>query len=195
MQDGAADREVPMNDTSGRAADGEKSPDEDVSRVGSGTGPAVFAFQRGRRLFAQQGDLVRRIEKKRVLVQLAPDQLFHASVPCDGAVRLGKLRVSEIMPDGHEVTRGVLQAGVVFTTRSVPVQDAAEAAPSAESNTIDAPDSVALSDPKLAAAPPAAAAPSPAGDAVGYDLDATILMALGETELWIFPAGCLDGES
>ncbi|MFO7654884.1 MAG: hypothetical protein R6X25_13865 [Candidatus Krumholzibacteriia bacterium] len=111
----------------------------------------VFTFQRDVRLFARRREVVRRVEKERLSVELAPEQLFHPGGPCDGSVRLGNLRVSEFLADGSEVTRAVLQAGAVFRVRL-----AAEAAPGS-----------------------------------GYDLDRLVLMALGETELWIVPPGRL----
>jgi hypothetical protein len=119
----------------------------------------VLAFHRDVRIFARHGELMRELEDERDLVQLAPDQLYHPDVPCDGAVRLGNLRVSEFLPDGSEVTRAVLQAGAVFTTRSSPATDAADTQ-------------------RLPAA---------------YPLTTTVLMALGETELWVLPPGSLAG--
>jgi hypothetical protein len=122
---------------------------------------AFFTVHRDVRLFARRLDLVRRVEPQRDLVPLAPDQLFHPVVPCDGAVRLGNLRVSEFLDDGSEVTRAVLQAGAVFVTRPAP-----------------------------AASADGRAAPAlPAGT---FALANTVLMALGETELWILPAGRLE---
>jgi len=128
----------------------------------AGPEPAVFTFQRDVRLFARQPEVIQRLEKARVQVQLAPDQLFHPDVPCDGAVRLGNLRISEILADGREVTRAVLQAGAVFTTRA----DAGE--PEARPDDAVVPGKLALSLPD------------------------SIIMAIGATELWVLPEGRLD---
>jgi hypothetical protein len=93
----------------------EPAPDRTTGAV-----RAVFEFRRDVRLFARHREFARRLERERVVVRLAPDQLFHPELPCDGAVRLGNLRVSEFLADGSEVTRAVLQAGAVFATRPAP---------------------------------------------------------------------------
>ena len=72
-------------------------------------------------------------------------------------MRRGNLRVTELLDDGREVTRAVLQAGAVSRIR----EDAA------------------------ALAGDDAATPL-------YSLARTVLMALGETELWQLPSGVLD---
>ena len=73
-------------------------------------------------------------------------------------VRLGRLRVSEFLDDGREITRAVLQAGAMFRT-----------SPAGESE--------------------------PDAGADIYDLSHIVLMALGETEVWLLPPGALQEET
>ncbi|MBC8425898.1 hypothetical protein H8E07_17440 [bacterium] len=49
--------------------------------------------------------------------ELAQDELFHPVCPADFVVRLGRLRLTEFLPDGREVTHSVLQSGSCFMTR------------------------------------------------------------------------------
>ena len=114
---------------------------------------ATLALHRQRNLLAEQPELRRRLEQEREVVQLAPDQILHADAPATYLVRLGKLRISEFLDDGREITRAVLQAGAVLDTATDgrPAQAAADV----------------------------------------YVLRDCVLMALGETELWLLPAGRL----
>jgi hypothetical protein len=77
----------------------------------------LFTFVRDARLFARNHARLQRLEAQHRSVPLAPDQIFHPAIPVDAVVRKGKLRVSELLPDGREVTRAVLQAGAIFRTR------------------------------------------------------------------------------
>ena len=43
-------------------------------------------------------------------------------------VRLGKLRVTQFLPDGREVTRAVLQAGALLTAAEIAAREADPAA-------------------------------------------------------------------
>jgi hypothetical protein len=112
-------------------------------------------LDRDARLFATRRELAARLEREREQRPLIGDELLHPPVPCDLVVRFGNLRISELLPDGREVTRAVLQAGAVCRTR----EDAGE---------------------------------SPAGPI--YRLRDLVLMALGETEIWILPAGAVADE-
>ena len=114
----------------------------------------TLEMHRDRNVLAERPDLRERLEKDRVVVQLAPDQILHTEAPATYLVRLGKLRVSEFLPDGREITRAVLQAGALLIT-SVGNEDA-----------------------------------DPAADV--YVLRDCVLMALGEAELWLLPAGLLE---
>ena len=76
-----------------------------------------LVIRRDTRLFATRPDLMERLEKQRELIHLAADQLLHAEAPRDHIVRRGKLRVTQFLPDGREVSRAVLQAGAVLLTR------------------------------------------------------------------------------
>jgi hypothetical protein len=77
----------------------------------------VIALGRSAHFFATRPGLAERLEKVRVPVTLAPDQLFHPEPDTEYVVRLGKLRVSHFLEDGREVARAVLQAGGVFIIR------------------------------------------------------------------------------
>jgi hypothetical protein len=77
----------------------------------------VIALEREAHFFATRPGLAERLEKTRVLVYLAPDQLLHPEPDTEYIVRLGKLRVTQFLDDGREVARAVLQAGSVFSIR------------------------------------------------------------------------------
>jgi hypothetical protein len=125
--------------------------------------PSAFLFfARDARLFARDRTWEQRHAKIRQAAPLAPDELFHPPVPADLVVRRGMLRVTEFLPDGREVTRAVLQAGATFQTRA--------AAP---------------------AVPPDSGPDLQTGQGEIYDLAATVLMSLGEVEIWILPPGTL----
>ena len=57
------------------------------------------------------------------MLPLAPDQLLHAAMPAGYLVRRGRLRVTQLLPDGREITRAVLQAGAGLETRADGVAD------------------------------------------------------------------------
>jgi hypothetical protein len=78
----------------------------------------TVALHRDAHLFASRPDLAAEFERKRTRILLAPDQLLHAEAEMAYLVRLGRLRVSEFLPDGREITRAVLQAGAMFRTRA-----------------------------------------------------------------------------
>ena len=78
----------------------------------------VVALVRGANVFNTGADRLERLAKERQAVLLAPDQLLHPDVPATYVVRLGKLRVSQFLPDGREITRAVLQAGSVLATEA-----------------------------------------------------------------------------
>jgi hypothetical protein len=119
----------------------------------------TLGLDRAARLFATRRDLVAKLKDVRRVIRLVPDELLHPQPPCDLAVRRGNLRVSELLADGREVTRAVLQTGDVCRVRD------------------GGPDTVGGND----------ASPL-------YNLARTVLMALGETEIWLLPSGVLDSE-
>lgn len=71
----------------------------------------VLRLRRDAHLFARQPDLAARLAGERRTLPLAPDQLLHPAVPGGYLVRRGRLRVTQLLPDGREITRAVLQAG------------------------------------------------------------------------------------
>ena len=92
---------------------------DDLDSEESGPPTDFVSFVRDARLFARDPSLKDRVSEERQIMILAPDELLRPPVPADVAVRLGKLRVSEFLPDGREVTRAVLQAGAVLYTRKI----------------------------------------------------------------------------
>jgi hypothetical protein len=119
----------------------------------------ALALDRDARLFAVRSSLIDRLRAVRTKRRLLADELLHPDPPCDLVVRRGNLRVSELLDDGREVTRAVLQAGAVCRVRKDPPGDHGDD----------------LASPL-------------------YSLGHTVLMALGETEIWILPAGALDAD-
>jgi len=77
----------------------------------------TLAFDREARFFATRRGRVERLRELRRTVRLIPDELLHPEPPCDFVLRRGNLRVSELLPDGREVARAVLQAGAVCRVR------------------------------------------------------------------------------
>ncbi len=116
----------------------------------------TLAPDRDARLFATHAPLMERLREVRAARRLAPDELLHPAPPCDLVVRRGNLRVSELLADGREVTRAVLQAGAVCRVRT------------GDGDIGDT------------------------GDSPLYSLASTMLMALGEVDVWILPAGAVD---
>ena len=68
------------------------------------------------RLFVQHPELREDLGARSDTIELARDELFHPPSPADFVVRLGRLRLTEFLPDGREVTHSVLQSGSCFTT-------------------------------------------------------------------------------
>jgi len=81
------------------------------------TNGAVLIFSRDSHFFVANAGKVEELESRRELLVMAPDQLLHPLVPRTYIVRKGKIRVSQFLDDGREITRAVLQAGSVFHTR------------------------------------------------------------------------------
>jgi hypothetical protein len=81
------------------------------------TDGAVLLFSRNSHFFVDNAGKVEDLESRRELVQLASDQLLHPPVPRYYIVRKGKVRISQFLDDGREITRTVLQAGSVFYTQ------------------------------------------------------------------------------
>ena len=74
-------------------------------------------LDRDARLFATRRGLISHLRRRCTVLHLIPDQLFHPKPPCDFVIRRGNLRVSEILDNGREITRAVLQAGAVCRVR------------------------------------------------------------------------------
>ena len=83
------------------------------------TTPQVLTIRRDAHLFSSQPLLTEKLEQTRKRILLAPDQLLHPEIPMAYIVRLGKLRVTQFLPNGTEVTRAVLQAGALLTAAEV----------------------------------------------------------------------------
>ena len=88
------------------------------------TARQILTLRRDAHLFSAQPVLAEKLEQIRKRIQLAPDQLLHPEVPRVYIVRLGKLRVTQFLPRGSEVTRAVLQAGSLLTTAEISAEQA-----------------------------------------------------------------------
>jgi hypothetical protein len=80
-------------------------------------GIVSISLLRDTNLFSNRPQDMEDVEQKRQSIHLIPDQLFHPDGIAEYIVRLGKLRVSQFLPDGREITRAVLQAGSAFQIR------------------------------------------------------------------------------
>ncbi len=127
---------------------------------------ARLSFDRDARIFAARRDLVARLRAQGEEWPLVADELLHPPVPCDLVVRRGNLRLSELLADGREVTRAVLQTGAVCRVR---------AATTAGPGDRERGHGEATGTPL-------------------YSLASLVLMALGEAVLWLLPAGALDDD-
>jgi hypothetical protein len=87
-----------------------------------------LTIQRGAHFFSNRPELAEKLEKTRRRILLAPDQLLHPEVSVAYIVRLGKLRVTQFLPAGTEVTRAVLQAGALLTVAEISPEQADPAA-------------------------------------------------------------------
>jgi len=94
----------------------------------TGNDSAVLTIRRDAHFFSVRPQLAEKLEQTCQRVLLAPDQLLHPQAPLAYIVRLGKLRVTQFLPAGAEVTRAVLQAGAMLTTENIPGGEADPAA-------------------------------------------------------------------
>lgn len=85
----------------------------------TGTESPVLTIRRDAHFFSARPLLAEKLEQTRKRILLAPDQLLHPEVPLAYIVRLGKLRVTQFLPGGAEVTRAVLQAGALLTAEEI----------------------------------------------------------------------------
>ena len=113
----------------------------------------TLSFRRDTHLFSAQPALAEKLKQVRTRIRLAPDQLLHPEIPAAYIVRLGKLRVSQFLPDGSEVTRAVLQAGSLLTTDN---SSSGEADPAADVYHLSEMVLMALGEVELWALPPEA---------------------------------------
>jgi hypothetical protein len=79
----------------------------------------ILTIHRDAHFFSTRPLLAEKLEQTRKRILLAPDQLLHPEVPLAYIVRLGKLRVTQFLPGGAEVTRAVLQAGALLTAGEI----------------------------------------------------------------------------
>ena len=99
-----------------------------MKRLMTETAQQSLTVHRDAHLFSSRPQLAEKLARIRTRVLLAPDQLLHPEVPRVYIVRLGKLRVSQFLPRGAEVTRAVLQAGALVITGEIPAGEADPAA-------------------------------------------------------------------
>ena len=113
----------------------------------------ILKLRRDTHLFSAQPALAEKVKLERKRIKLAPDQLLHPDVPMAYIVRLGKLRVTQFLPGGAEVTRAVLQAGSVVTAAN---SATGEADPAADAYHLSEMVLMALGEVELWALPPEA---------------------------------------
>jgi len=95
----------------------------------TGTPRQFLTIRRDAHLFTSRTQLVEKLRSSSRPILLAPDQLLHPEPSTAYIVRLGKLRVTQFLPKGAEVTRAVLQAGSLLRAEYIPQ---GEADPSAD---------------------------------------------------------------
>jgi hypothetical protein len=78
---------------------------------------ARLVLIRDARLFMRRPELGDELAAGSEARELVQNELLRPPCPADYVLRLGRLRVTEFLPDGREVTRAVLQAGSCFKTR------------------------------------------------------------------------------
>lgn len=97
------------------------------------TDQPLLRLRRDTHLFAARPQLAERLAREQRTLPLAPDQLLHPAVPAGYLVRRGRLRVTQLLPDGREVTRAVLQAGASLeSSAGGPADPARDAYPLAD---------------------------------------------------------------
>jgi len=69
-------------------------------------------------LFGRRPDLLDDLQREADVLQLVANELVDIDPIADWVVRRGRLRLAEFLDDGREMTRGVLEAGSCFVTRS-----------------------------------------------------------------------------
>ena len=84
----------------------------------------LVCLRRDAHLFSRHPEVAERLARERRLLPLAPDQLLHPVTPAGYLVRRGRLRVTQLLADGREITRAVLQAGAGLETRPGGAPDA-----------------------------------------------------------------------
>lgn len=88
----------------------------------------ILTIAREAHFFSSRPQLAEKLAETRRRILLAPDQLLHPEVPLIYIVRRGKLRVTQFLPKGAEVTRAVLQAGALLTPGEITQGEADPAA-------------------------------------------------------------------
>ena len=76
----------------------------------------LLRLERDSHFFATLDLRVEKLREQSRVHELVADQLLRPEVPGAYVLRRGKLRVTEFLPDGREVTRAVLLAGSTWTT-------------------------------------------------------------------------------
>jgi hypothetical protein len=82
------------------------------------TTDATLTFDRDARVLVAGSENARRLAASATIVELSGGETLVPDPSCDLVVRQGNLRVSERLAGGREVTRAVLQTGMVGRVRS-----------------------------------------------------------------------------
>ncbi len=78
----------------------------------------TLTLLRDARLFMRRPELREVLHEHCLSMELVADELMHPEENADYVLRLGRIRLTQFMPDGREICRAVLQAGSCFLTRS-----------------------------------------------------------------------------
>jgi hypothetical protein len=81
---------------------------------------ATFQIDRTARVLVTGSDQARRLAQAAIIVELGAGETWRPDPPCDLVIRQGNLRVLEQLADGRQVTRAVLQTGMVARLRPAP---------------------------------------------------------------------------
>ncbi len=95
-------------------------------------GAGELALGRAARIFSGRPGLSRSLGREARVVPLAANQIFRPEPGLEVVIRLGRLRISEFLPDGREVCRAVLQAGSYLVARSTAEPESNDSAPGPE---------------------------------------------------------------
>ena len=88
-------------------------------------GHGFLIIDRNARIFTAGPERTRDLAAQATVHRLMAGQVFTPDTPCDLVMRQGSLRIRETLPDGRQVTRAVLQTGMLCALRTPTAADEA----------------------------------------------------------------------